>query len=547
MENTLYYGDNLKVMRENIPDESVDLIYLDPPFNSNATYNALFKDELGMAPPSQVRAFTDSWHWYNAAEEYDDLRTNAPETIRRVIEGFYDFMGPCPMMAYLTMMTSRLLEMRRILKRTGSIYLHCDHTASHYLKHLLDHMFGIENFRNEIIWRRSLGHHLATKRFDIQTDSIFFYSKSCDYIFNIQYHMLNEDEIIKKFPYIEAETNRRYTHRQLEQPQNVKSKSEARDINGRKLTTEQGWRWTQATIDKRLAENPYLIIFTDGDRPRYKIYADEYQGRKIGNLWTDIQPLGSMARERMGYPTQKPLALLERIIKSSTNPGDTVMDPFCGCGTTIEAADNLKRQWIGIDITHIAINKIIERIEKNLSTHRKYIVKGRPEDYPSAVKLAETDKYEFQWWALSLVGARPFGGEDVKKKGADRGIDGIYPFIDETSKKSQIVIVSVKAGSTGPVHIRELKGTVEREKAAMGILITLEPPTKEMRNEAAASGFYEIQGYSLKFPKIQILSVKDYFEKNIQADIPTFRSRNAQILKKSISKKETEQNHLNID
>ena len=546
MENTLYYGDNLKVMRESIPDEAVDLVYLDPPFNSNATYNILFRDELGMIPPSQTQAFSDTWHWYDAAEEYDDLRKNAPEKIRRVIDGFYDFMGPCPMMAYLVMMTGRLLELKRILKKTGSIYLHCDHTASHYLKHLSDYIFGAENFRNEIVWKRTLGHHLATKRFDVMVDSIFFYTKSNDFIFNPQYHQLTNEEIEKKFPFIEEETGRRFTHEKLEQASNEYSKKQTREIFGKVYTTDLGWRWTQKTINERLRENPRCIILTGGDRPRYKRYSDEYQGRKIGNLWTDIQPLGSMARERMGYPTQKPLALLERIIKTSSNPGDLVLDPFCGCGTTIEAAEKLKRRWIGIDITHLAIEKITERLEKNFSLQCEFKIKGRPEDYPSAAALALQDKYEFQWWALSLVHGRPFGGEGEKKKGADRGIDGVYLFIDEKTKQSRSAIISVKAGKTGPVHIRELKGTVEREKAAMGILITLDPPTKEMLNEAAAAGYYEVEDYSKRYPKIQILSIKEYFEENQRANLPPFRSRAATILKKAITKKNKKQNHLDI-
>ena len=525
MENRLYYGDNLRVMRENIPDESVDLIYLDPPFNSKATYNILFKDEMGEVAPSQVKAFSDTWHWYDAAEDYDELRIQAPETVRRLVEGLYDFIGPCSMMAYLVMMTSRLLEMKRILKKTGSLYLHCDPTAGHYLKILLDHIFGFKNYRNEIIWKRTLGHHLATRRFDVMTDFIYFYSKTDDYIYNPRFRPLTEEEIIDKFPYIEEETERRFTHRQLEQPQNVRTKGETRIIQGKTIKTEQGWRWSQETIDKRLKINPYLVYWTSSGRPRYKIYADEYKGQKVGSLWDDIQPLSSNDRERLGYPTQKPLALLERIIAASSNPGDIVFDPFCGCGTTIEAAEKLGRRWMGVDITHLAIQLIRKRLNDAFEEECRYRIIGIPEDYGSARALAMQDKYEFQWWALSLVDARPFGGEDAKKKGGDRGIDGIYPFIDDEKRKSKIVIISVKGGKTGPVDVRELKGTVERENAAMGVLITLDPPTKEMRNEAAAAGFYESELFKKKFPKIQILSVKEYFDEGQRAQLPMFTGR----------------------
>jgi DNA modification methylase len=405
------------------------------------------------------------------------------------------------------------------MKSTASLYLHCDSTASHYLKHVLDRIFGVQNFRNEIIWRRTLGHHLATKRFDVMVDSIFFYTKNENYTFHRQFHQLSEAEIAKKFSFVEEKTGRRYTHRQLEQRQNVGSKGNKRIIFGKEYITDQGWRWTQETIDKRLRDNPHLIIFTSGERPRYKIYSDEYHGRKISNLWTDIQPLGSMAAERMGYPTQKPVALLKRIIETSSNPGDNVFDPFCGCGTTIEAAETLGRKWLGIDITHLAITAIESRLKDAFEGKCLYNTVGIPQDYPSAKFLANQKPFEFQFWALSLTNAQP------RKRTKDRGIDGIYRFIDEEKRKSKIIIISVKGGKTGPVDIRELKGTVEREKAAMGVLITLDPPTKEMETEGATAGFYESVLFKKKFPKIQILSVKDYFDNNKRAQLPLFTKR----------------------
>ena len=549
MENKLYYGDNLKVMRESIPDESVDLVYLDPPFNSNATYNILFKDESGEAASSQIKAFSDTWHWPDAMEEYADLRVNAPENVRRFIEGLYDFMGPCPMMAYLVMMTLRLLELKRVLKKDGSIYLHCDSTASHYLRIMMDQIFGVKLFRNEILWKRTMGHHLSQRRFDVMTDSILFYSKSDDFFFKSQYKEISENELNNKFPYVEKDTGRKFTHRQLEQPQNVGSKGETRIIDGKEISTEQGWRWSQDTINKRLKKNPHLIYWTSNGRPRYKIYADEYRGIKIGNLWDDVPPLSSQDSERLSYPTQKPLGLLKRIVESSSDEGDVVFDPFCGCGTTIEAAEALGRKWVGIDVTHLSIQLVRKRIEDAFEGKCEYFVHGIPEDYGSAKELAKQDKYEFQWWALSLVDARPFGGEDAKKKGMDRGIDGIYPFIDDEKHKSKIAVVSVKGGKTGPVHVRELKGTVEREKAAMGIMITLDPPTKEMEIEASSAEFYKSELFKKRFPKIQILSVKDYFEKGSRAELPRFTGRSIAFKKapKVIKEdKEKKQNHLDL-
>jgi site-specific DNA-methyltransferase (adenine-specific) len=548
MENTLHYGDNLKVMRESIPDDSVDLVYLDPPFNSQATYNILFKEESGDFAPSQIKAFSDTWHWPDAVNTYEDLKREAPELIRRFVEGLYDFMGPCAMMAYLVMMTPRLLELKRVLKSTGSLFLHCDGTASHYLKLLLDQIFGAQNYRNEIIWKRSLGHHLATKRLDIMSDTIFFYTKSNDYSFNPVYYQISEEEIDKKFPFIEEETGKRFTHRQLEQPQNKKSKGEIRVIQGKEIRTEQGWRWSQETIDRKLEDNPYLIYWTRNNRPRYKLYADQYHGHKIGNIWDDVQPLSSMDSERLGYPTQKPVALLERIVAMASNPCDIVLDPFCGCGTTIEAAEKLNRNWIGIDLTHLAIQLVRKRLADAFKEKCQYRIHGIPEDYGSAKALAIQDKYEFQWWSLSLVDGRPFGGEDAKKKGKDRGIDGIFSFKDDEKRKSKFIVISVKGGKTGPAHIRDLKGTVEREKASMGILITLDPPTKEMKIEAVSAGVYESELFKKRYPKIQIISVKEYFEDNQRAELPRFTGRSIDFkkAKKVIKENDNEQNNLKI-
>ncbi len=495
MENTLFYGDNLKVMREQIDDESVDLIYLDPPFNSQATYNILFKDEAGQAPPSQIKAFTDTWHWPDAAEDYDDLRISAPDNVRRLLEGLYDFIGPCAMMAYLVMMTSRLLEMKRVLKKTGSIYLHCDPTASHYLKIILDRIFGTKNYKNEIAWCYK-ERELSKKHWNKKHDIILFYVKNPNipYTFNWQSVTMGYSSgTLAKFNLTDKD-GRRYQ---------IRGK-------GGPYTGKHG---LSPDIEE---EHPELV---------YRDYLDTKPGVLPRDWWSDIPFINRAARERLGYPTQKPMALLARIIEVSSKPGDTVLDPFCGCGTTIEAAEKLGRKWIGIDITHLAIQLIRKRLNDVFEGECSYKVFGIPEDYISAKALAKQDKYEFQWWALSLVDARPVGGVEEKKKGRDRGIDGIYPFIDDEKRKSKAVIISVKGGATGPVHVRELKGTVEREKAAMGALITLDPPTSEMRTEAATAGFYESELFKKKFPKIQILSVREYFDEGLRAQFPRFTGR----------------------
>ena len=517
MENTLYYGDNLRILKEYIPDESVDLIYLDPPFNSQADYNILFKDESGDSPPSQIKAFSDTWHWPDAVLGYEELRRQAPENVRRMIEGLYEFIGPCAMMAYLVMMTTRLIELHRVLKATGSIYLHCDPTASHYLKIILDTIFGLKNFRNEIAWcykERELSKKYWNKKHDI----IFFYVKDPSKIYTFNWDTAIYEYspgTIAKFKLIDPD-GRKYQ---------IRGK-------GGPYTGEHG---LSPEIEKEHSEWTY------------RDYLDEKPGVLPRDWWSDIPFLNRAANERLGYPTQKPLSLLERIIKASSNPGDVVLDPFCGCGTTIDAAQKLDRKWIGIDITHLAIQLIRKRLYDTYEDECNYKVHGIPEDYGSAKALAEQDKYEFQWWALSLVQARPFGGAQSKKKGKDRGIDGVYPFIDDEKRKSKQAIISVKGGKTTSLHVRELKGTVEREKAAMGILITLNPPTKEMEIEAASAGFYESELFKKIFPKIQILSVKEFFEKDKRALLPLFTGRSIAFKKAPRVRKQNIDNQNNLE
>ena len=543
MENTLYYGDNLQIMREHIEDESVDLIYLDPPFNSKADYNVLYKDELGDAPPAQKRAFRDSWHWYEAVEDYEDLQIEAPEKVRKLITGLYEFVGPSPMMAYLVMMTSRLIEMHKKLKKTGSIYLHCDTTAGHYLKIIMEIIFGADNFRNVIIWQR-FNFHANAKRWGRIHDEILFFSKSSESIKSFKTPRKEYKESYIKSHFKKDDKGRFFRLDNASAP----GEGPPKYFFGKLINPPKGarWRWSQEKIDELCDKG--LIVLTGTGRPALIRYLDEMPGHPIGDIWTDIPPINPMAKERLGYATQKPLKLLERIIEASSDEGDIVFDPFCGCGTTIEAAEKLGRNWIGIDITHHAIILIKKRLEDAFGDECKYNTVGLPEDYPSAKALAEHDKYEFQWWALSLCDARPAGGVDDKKKGADQGIDGIYPFIDDEKRQSKIAVISVKGGKTGPDHIRDLKGVVERENAAIGVLITLDPPTNAMKVEASTAGFYESEVFKKKYPKIQILSVKEYFEKGERAQLPLHTGRSIAFKKapKVEKIKDDNQNHLDL-
>ena len=353
---TIWTGDNLDIMR-GMNSDSVDLIYLDPPFNSKANYAAPIGSKAAGA------AFKDTWG-------LDDVNLVWHGEIKLEYPGLYALLTTTreihgdSMMSYLIYMSIRIMEMRRLLKPNGSIYLHCDPTASHYLKLLMDAVFGRKAFRNEISWQRYAPHSLATSRFDGNSDSILFYAAGGR--FTPQYQKLTESELKKRFPHTEKETGRKYQHVALEQSSNRASAGEVRVINGKELVSEIGWRWTQKTFDARLAENPHMIHWTSGGRPRYKIYADGYKGKPLGSIWTDVTPLTAGSKERTGYPTQKPLALLYRVVKASSNEGDMVLDPFCGCATTCVAAEQLGRQWVGIEISEKAADLVQSRLREEV-------------------------------------------------------------------------------------------------------------------------------------------------------------------------------------
>jgi len=421
MERHLYYGDNLDVLRESIRDESIDLIYLDPPFNSNANYNVLFRAPGGEQSAAQIEAFEDTWHWNESAERaFDDVMKSGNTEAADLLRAMRSFLKENDMMAYLAMMAVRLIELHRVLKPTGSLYLHCDPTASHYLKAVIDAVFGKDAMQNEIIWRRSTGKSLTSRRLPTNHDVIFFYTKGASGTWNGDSLFLPYDE--GNLPDSTAE---KYSHRDDDgrryQLDNLINPNPNRpNLTYEFLGVTRVWRWTQERMQEAY-EKGLVIQPRPGGVPRFKRYLDEQRGLPLSDVWIDIPPLNSQAKERLGYPTQKPVALLERIISASSNPGDVVLDPFCGCGTAVHAAEKLGRSWIGIDITHLAVS-LIERRLKDAFPGIKFDVHGTPKDIGGARDLAMRDKYQFQWWAVSLVEAQPFGG---KKKGADGGVDGV--------------------------------------------------------------------------------------------------------------------------
>ena len=546
MTNTLYYGDNLDILRQHVPDESVDLVYLDPPFNSNASYNVLFKERSGEESPAQIKAFTDTWEWTQEAERVYEreivLNPKTPTNVKEMIEAFRRFVGSNAMMAYLVMMAPRLVELRRVLKPTGSIYLHCDPTASHYLKLLMDTVFGPENFRSEIVWRRSNAHNKLSKQYGPIHDTLLFYAKTSDFTFHPGRRPYTASYVKGSFPY--TDDRGRYQSNVLT-GMGVRTGESGRPWQGYD-PTRHGRHWAIPSRIRRevdpddKAGSLHDVLNAMDDHglilrprtlegmPRYKQYLDSSHGLVHQDIWAfqpgsrgllwnseeavdeDVKWLDSES-ERLGYPTQKPLGLLERIIQASSNEGDVVLDPFCGCGTAVAAAEKLKRQWIGIDITHLAVALMKNRLRTafGIVPGKDYQVVGEPTDVGGARALAEQDRYQFQFWAMSLLEALP---REDGRRGADRGIDGVLYFVDGPRREMNKAIVQVKSGKVSSPHVRDLKGTVEREKAALGLFITLEEPTSAMRTEAVSAGFYHSDVWQKDYPKIQLRTIAEMLD-----------------------------------
>lgn len=462
--NRLFYGDNLDVLRDRIDTESVDLVYLDPPFNSNRSYNVIFaKHDITTAADAQIQAFDDTWRWTPHTEtEFTEYVTGGvPNAVADALTAFRTLLGENDAMAYLVNMAPRLVELRRVLKPNGSLYLHCDPTMSHYLKVLLDAIFGARVFRNEIIWHYNTGGK-GKANFLRKHDTILWYSKSADYQFN-------RDAVA--VPRVAGTAHLRH----------------GVDEDGREF---------------------YEDFSPRKSGKQYRWYLDE--GVTPMDVWTDVQALNPMAGERLGYPTQKPLALLERIILASSSEGDVVLDPFCGCGTTVDAAQKLGRNWIGIDVTYLSVDLIKKRLTHTYGDSIKgtYEVLGIPKDKASALALFSRDPFEFERWAVALLNAQP-----NQKQVGDKGIDGVARFpLGNPDPKANVgqILVSVKGGgSMGPQFVRDLLGTVETQKAQMGVLITNATPTKGMIDAANHGGTYTHPSSGDVYPRIQIATVGD--------------------------------------
>ena len=504
-KNQLFFGDNLDILRSGrIPVASVDLIYLDPPFNSNASYNILFAEKGGEKSAAQITAFEDTWHWGDeAAAAYDDVVRGDRPKLGDLLQALRAFLGQNDMMAYLTMMTVRLMELHRVLKPTGSLYLHCDPTASHYLKMILDAVFGAKNCINEIVWRRAHPKGHAYKRFARNHDVILVFSKDFDKLKWIPQYLIYEDDKVSQQYTLKDQEGRLYQLTSLLNPNPNRP-----NLTYEFLGVTKVWRWTKERMMDELQKGRIIVPKNGEGIPRYKRYLDEQKGVPLGDFWSDIEFVAGA--ERLGYPTQKPEALLERIISASSNEGDVVLDPFCGCGTTITVAERLKRRWIGIDITHLAITLIKKRLQDTFGEElAPYEVVGEPADVMGAAALAEVNRHQFEWWALGRIDAAP--AQD-KKKGADRGIDGVLYFQEKDDGPYHKIVVQVKSGAVNAAQVRDLQGVLDTEKATMGCLITLKPPTRPMREAAAAAGFYTPELFpESRFPRLQILTIAELF------------------------------------
>ena len=545
-ENQLYYGDNLDVLRHHVADESVDLVYLDPPFKSNQDYNVLFAERDGTRAAAQIKAFKDTWRWDQAAARTYEETVESGGPVAEALHAFRLLVGQTDMLAYLSMIAPRLVELRRVLKSTGSLYLHCDPTSSHYLKLLLDAVFGPEKFRGEIAWKRTSAHSdtkQGSKQHGRIHDVLLFYTKGSEWTWNEVYTPYADSYTGRDYKLVDEETGRRFRRGDLTAARpggdtryewRVKKRAAVRerwvaDLEDEHQHPVPGWEyagvrpydgrfWAYSKHNLKQFAREGRLRHTYGGMPEYKRYLDEMPGVPLQDLWTDIRPIGSGTAERLGYPTQKPEALLERILRASSNEGDVILDPFCGCGTTIATAERLGRHWLGIDITHLAISLIRHRLR---DTHgdeirKTYKVVGQPVSLPDAEKLAADDPFQFQFWALGLVGARP----TEQKKGADKGIDGRKYFHEIKGGSTGQIMLSVKAGKTGPDHVRELRGVIEREDAALGALLSLRPPTRAMRAEAATAGSYASPWG--RHARVQILTVAELLD-GVQLDAPPTR------------------------
>lgn len=508
-DNKLFYGDNLEVLRQHIKTESVDLVYLDPPFNSARNYNVIFgRNQAHNADDAaQIQAFGDTWVWTPTTnEQYLELiQGGMPNRAADALTAFRTLLGENDAMAYLVNMAPRLVELHRALKPTGTLYLHCDPTMSHYLKVLLDAIFSAPYFHNEIIWQRSTGKSLQTRRLPNNHDVILAYSKSENpkWTDSGAFQPYDESDLDEK-------TASKYRHRDEDGrlyrlDSLINPNADRPNLTYEFLGVTKVWRWTRERMQKAY-EDGIVVQSAPGRVPQMKRYLDEQRGRPLGDVWTDIPPINSRASERLGYPTQKPRVLLERILELSTDEGDVVLDPFCGCGTTVDAAQSMKRKWLGIDVTYIAVDLIRKRLRHTYGDEIEgtYEILGIPRDRAGAFALFSQSPFDFERWAVSLVNAQP-----NEKQVGDRGIDGVARFfLDASGKNFGRILVSVKGGKTiGPQFVRDLLGTVQTQQAEMGVLITMSEPTRGIIDAVNHAGTYTHPANGQTFPKVQIITV----------------------------------------
>jgi DNA modification methylase len=542
VKNQIYYGDNLEVLRRYIRDESIDLCYIDPPFNSKRNYNQIYNN-IGKEDAAQAQAFIDTWTWDdNANIGLAEIQSNyngifTAQSID-LIDGLTKVLKKGSLLAYLVSMMVRIAEIHRVLKSTGSFYLHCDPTASHYLKLVIDAIFCVRggDYVNEITWKRTTAHNDA-KRYGMNVDIIFFYTKGVSYTWNPQY-IIHGETYLKRFKK-QDEDGRLWTDDNLT-AKGLSGGGYEYEYKGAKSL----WRVPETTMKQLDIEGK--LHFTKTGGIRLKRYLDELKGISLQCLWDDISPINSQAAERLGYPTQKPEALLERIIKSSSNEGDVVLDAYCGCGTTVAVAQKFKRQWIGIDITYQSIALILKRLEdQDASALDNVVVAGVPKDFKSAEALAnkkdDRTRKEFEKWVvLTYSRNRAIINE---KKGGDGGIDGIVYVVDKNERgdiENKKALFSVKSNEKlTPAVVRELFGTVEREKAACGILLTLYPMSNLVK-ESKQYGFYHNQFTGHDYPKIQVVSVAEMLQGNL-LELPNVMK----VLKDA--EQHAEQSSLNLD
>lgn len=510
----LFCGDNRVVLREYFAPASVDLIYLDPPFSSARAYNQIFQDESGNRSPAQILAFEDTWHWQapktdETLQYLTDTELNGrtvPAELGSIVASLVRGLGKNPLTAYLVEMAVRLVEMRTVLKATGSLYLHCDPTASHYLKVILDAVFGPRNFRSEIVWKRSSAHSDTKQGRRIHGhihDVILFYTKTDKWTWNPVYTPYDADYVEQFYRHVEAESGRRYRLGDLTGPGGAAKGNPRYQVMG----VTRYWRYSKQRMTALIKEGR-VVQTGPGTVPAYKRYLDEMPGVPLQDVWTDINPVAPKRdgqSERIGFQTQKPLALLERIITVSSNPGDLVLDPFCGCGTAIIAAHKLGREWAGIDIAWLAIGVMKARMRE--FGIEDIAVENEPTEMDSLRQMIHERNggYKFQFWALNKVLAMPIGG--IEKKGRDRGIDGVRTFSDAAAQLQRI-IYSVKSGHITPGMVRELIGVMKQERAAMGAFVTVERPTEEIRRAAKVAGSYQYAA-GATFPRVQVITAED--------------------------------------